>query len=216
MADQNRDRPCIHVSLAGGVDPALYRWVEIGAEEEGVPCRQVQISETGLIATAYATARSSRFDIGVVVAPDRVILHEAHMPPEQPVLTFQIKENAPHICRLMGSNAARLVIRLPFRFDDEAEQPFEQPERQPPQPGALPTKGSRSAQIVEQSPVNRPAGSNLDRAEIAALARAIVGKAMARQSSPEPANPPVSDLGDIEVKSIARIVARIFRERGIQ
>lgn len=215
MADHNTDRPCIHVCLVGGVDPTLYRWVEIGAEEEGVPCRQVQISETGLVATAYATAQSSRFDIGVVVTPDRVILHEAHMPPEQPVLTFQIKESAPHICRLMGSNAARLVIRLPFRFDDEEEQPFEQPDRLTPQLAPRPTTRTRPAQRAEQNPVKRPAGSNPDRADIAALARAIAAKAVARQSSPEPVNPPVSEVGDIDVKSIARIVARILRERGM-
>ena len=212
MADRNTDRPCIHVCLVSGVDPALYRWVEIGAEEEGVPCRQVQISETGPVATAYATAQSSRFDIGVVVTPDRVILHEAHMPPEQPVLTFQIKESAPHICRLMGSNAARLVIRLPFRFDDEEEQPFEQPDRQTPQPAPRLATRTRPAQRVEQN----PAGSNPDRTDIAALARAIAGKVITRQSSPEPVNPPESEVGDIDVKLIARIVARILRERGMQ
>ena len=211
MADRNTDRPCIHVCLAGGVDPALYRWVEIGAEEEGVPCRQVQISENGLISTAYATARSSRFQIGVVVAPDRVLLHEGHMPAEQPVLTFQIKENAAHICRLMGSNAARLVIRLPFRFDDE-EQPFYSPERATRQSEPVSANRNRPA----QNPATRPAGDNPDRGEIVALARAIVAKAMVRQKSPAPKNPPSGDLGDIEVKLIAKIVARILRERGMQ
>jgi hypothetical protein len=152
----------------------------------------VQISETGPVATAYATAQSSRFDIGVVVTPEQAILHEAHMPPEQPVLTFQIKDNAPHICRLIGSNAARLVIRLPFRFDDEVEPPARKTHR----PESLPVAGN-------SPPANPQTESNPERAEIVAL----VGKVMARQKSPEP--------GDVEVKSIARIIARILRERGM-
>lgn len=204
MAEQDRDRPCIHVCLTGGADSRLYRWVEIGAEEEGLPCRQVQISETGPVATAYATAQSSRFDIGVAVTPEQVILHEIHMPPEQPVLTFQTKDNASHMCRLMGSNAARLVIRLPFRFaDDETEQPFEPPARKTPQPEPPATQENRPARQVEPNPANRSASSNPNRAEIAAL----VGRVMARQKSPEP--------GDAEIKSIARIIARILRERGM-
>lgn len=215
MADRSRERPCIHVCLTGGADPALYRWVEIGAEEEGVPCRQVQLSADGPVATAYATAQSSRFDIGVAVTPERVILHEAHMPPEQPVLTFSIKESGPHICRLMGSNAARLVIRLPFRFDDETDQPFEPPARQTAQSGPLPAPTRRPTPPVAQNPGNPPAGANPGQADITALARAIVGKTVARQRSPEPENPSAGNPGEIDVKSIARIVARILRERGV-
>lgn len=214
-ADRSRERPCIHVCLTGGADPALYRWVEIGAEEEGVPCRQVRITADGPVATAYTTAQSSRFDIGVVVTPERVILHEAHMPPEQPVLTFPIKESAPHICRLIGSNAARLVIRLPFRFDDETDPSFESPVRQTAQPGPLSVPRSRPAPPVTQNPGNPPAGANPDQADITALARAIVGKTVARQRSPEPVNPTAGNPGEIDVKSIARIVARILRERGV-
>ena len=124
MAPFAQERPCIHVTLFPGTDPSLYQWVQIGAEEEGVPCRLVQEEAPDLIALAYAAAQSSRFNIGVGVADSEVVLHEIHMPPEQPVLVFKFTGQADYFCRLMGSNAARMIVRKPFRFDDEPA-PFE-------------------------------------------------------------------------------------------
>lgn len=124
MAPFAQERPCIHVSLLPGTDPSLYRWVQIGAEEEGVPCQLANEEAPNLVALAYAAAQSSRFNIGVGVAGNEVVLHEIHMPPEQPVLAFKFSGQADYFCRLMGSNAARMIVRKPFRFDDEPA-PFE-------------------------------------------------------------------------------------------
>ena len=116
---EERERPCIHVSLLPGTDEALYRWVQIGAEEEGVPCRLVTGAAADLIALAYEAATSSRFSIGVGVSPDMVALHEMHMPPEKPVLSWKFSGQPDDFCRMMGTNAARMVVRKPFRFADE-------------------------------------------------------------------------------------------------
>lgn len=124
MAPFAQERPCIHISLFPGTDPSLYRWVQIGAEEEGVPCQLANEEADNLVALAYAAAQSSRFNIGVGVADNEVVLHEIHMPPEQPVLAFKFSGQADYFCRLMGSNAARMIVRKPFRFDDEPA-PFE-------------------------------------------------------------------------------------------
>jgi hypothetical protein len=120
MAVFEQERPCIHVSLLPGADAALYKWVEIGAEEEGVPCQLVTEDANEVVALAYKAALSSRFNIGVGVADDKVVLHELHMPAEQPVLAFKFSGSAEKFCRLMGSNAARMIVRKPFRFGDEA------------------------------------------------------------------------------------------------
>lgn len=119
------DCPAIHVAFASLADENLFRWVQVGAEEEGVPCRRVAISDPGdAAALAYAAAESSRLRIGVAVDRSEVVLHELHMPPELPVLRFRINGQHARRCRLMGGNAARLVVRLPFRFpDDELELP---------------------------------------------------------------------------------------------
>jgi hypothetical protein len=128
-----QDRPCIHVCCIGSADEDLYRWVEIGAEEEGVPTRRMAAEADEPVAAAYAMAQSSRFEIGVSVAPGKVVLHERHMPPAQPVLSFAIGTDPRPMCRLMGSNAARMVVRLPFRFDipDETQAPAQLPAQYP-------------------------------------------------------------------------------------
>lgn len=138
MSVQEQERPCIHVSLLPGTDASLYRWVHIGAEEEGVPCRQVEGQADELTALAYEAARSSRFHIGVALSAETAVLHEMHMPPEQPVMSEPLAERPYFISRLMGANAARMVIRKPFRFaDEEAEQlPQKQPPAAPIQPAA--------------------------------------------------------------------------------
>lgn len=119
------DCPAIHVAFASLADENLFRWVQVGAEEEGVPCRRVAISDPGdAAALAYAAAESSRLRIGVAVDRSEVVLHELHMPPALPVLRFRLDGQDAHRCRLMGSNAARMVVRMPFRFPgDEPEVP---------------------------------------------------------------------------------------------
>jgi hypothetical protein len=123
MDAREQDRPAIHVALLPGTDPALYRWIQIGAEEEGVPCRLVTETAYDLVTMAYEAARSSRFNIGVAVSAEAVVLHERHMPVEKPVMSLRFTGQADYFCRVMGANAARMVVRKPFRFADEATAP---------------------------------------------------------------------------------------------
>lgn len=111
------ERPCIHVSLLPGADASLYRWVDVGAEEEGVPTNQAPGEASDVISLAYQAAQGSRLSIGVGISDQAVVLHERHMPPSQPVLIFNFTDNAPYLCRLMGSNAARMVVHRPLHID---------------------------------------------------------------------------------------------------
>lgn len=153
MAEGNRagvndERPAIHVSVAAGLDQNLFDWVAIGAEEEGVPCRRVVLDQAEPVAGAYEAAVSSRFGVGVGVAFGRIVVHELHMPVAKPVLSFEasaksvgngsngavsapldLQDNFKQYCRLAGSNAARLIIRLPLRFEIEPEPPVVNPKR---------------------------------------------------------------------------------------
>ena len=119
MTQAGMDRPCIHVSLLPNADPTLYRWIEIGAEEEGVPTRQTFGEAEDVVALAYQAAQSSRFQIGVAISDQVVILHEQHMPAGQPVLRFRFENNAPYLCRVMGANAARMVVHRPLHVDPD-------------------------------------------------------------------------------------------------
>jgi hypothetical protein len=202
MTDFQHERPCIHVTLTRGVDDKFYRWVEMGAEEEGVPCCQVQVSETEPVAAAYTAAQSSRFEVGVAVTPQQVVLHEAHMPPTQPVLAFVIKDNAPLICRLIGGNAARLVIRQPLRFEEE-----------PPPRQRKPDRPRQTQPVSATSPL---AAAATDDATIRALARAIVAKTLAQPGEVKPVASSTQPLSQIDIKLIAKVIARILTERGLQ
>jgi hypothetical protein len=121
--DENPERPAIHVSLDPEADESLYKWIAVGAEEEGIPCRLEPADETGdgtdAATLAHAAAQNSRLDVGIGVTSGQVAVHERHMPAERPVIVSKVEENrARHACRLAGSNAARLVIGTPLRLEE--------------------------------------------------------------------------------------------------
>jgi hypothetical protein len=121
--DENPDRPAIHVSLAPEADESLYKWISIGAEEEGIPCRLESADETNgntdSATLAHAAAQNSRLDVGVGLVSGQVAVHERHMPAERPVIISEVEEDhARQVCRSAGANAARLVIGTPLRLDE--------------------------------------------------------------------------------------------------
>lgn len=121
--DETSDRPAIHVSLAPGADESFYKWIAVGAEEEGIPCRldpaDETDDETDVASLAHAAAQNSRLDVGVGIASGQVAVHERHMPVERPVIISEVEEDhARQVCRSAGANAARLVIGTPLRLDD--------------------------------------------------------------------------------------------------
>jgi len=113
------ESPAVHVVLAPGIDPRLFRWVEVGAEEEGVPCRLAQASARDLAAMAYEAAQGSRLGVGIGVGADKVLLHEVHMPAGQPVWEWPSNGAPAEVCRMAGSNAGRFVKRMPLRLEAE-------------------------------------------------------------------------------------------------
>lgn len=170
MAQMDRqERPSIHVTLLTGVDAGAYRWVRIGAEEEGVPCRQIASAGNDVVANAFAAAQSSRFNVGVAVSPHRVVLHESHMPPAQPVLTFDDADDLAQLARLMGCNAARMIIRKPFRFAEDIEEVVETAVPPPPPPP-----------IAKPAPPAVDNEFDLDPAQLKALVTVVVRKLLER------------------------------------
>jgi hypothetical protein len=99
--------------------------------------------------------------VGVSIAPGRVTLHERHMPAGQPVLAFEAPSQFQLWCRLMGSNAARMVVRLPLRFT--IEEPT-------PEPPAKPAARASAAHVAASRP-DEAATSDVD---VAAIARIVV------------------------------------------
>jgi hypothetical protein len=100
----------------------------------------------------------------------------------------------------MGSNAARLVVRLPLRFEDEPET-------------LLNTfNGVKQPQTVSKT-ARSEALSTSGQPQIEALARAIAGKS--GQIQLQPAHVSAGASNQVDVKLVTEIVVRILRERGI-
>lgn len=165
-----QERPCIHIVLLPGADEQAFRDVQLGAEEEGVPCRLVEVEGASAVDLAYAAATSSRFNIGIAVSQREIVLHETHMPTMQPVMAFELADDAAVLRRLMGSNAARLVIRRPLRFADDP----------------LPFSSEKTAgELAMNTPFAAeeevlPPEQELDPAQIAALVALVVRKLQER------------------------------------
>ncbi len=134
--------PTIYVSLSADTDPRAYQWVEIGAEEEGVPCRLLEDTGSDAVVLAHDAARGSRLGVGVGIAGGIAALQEAHMPLHRPVMTIDVDGNALLACRLIGSNAGRMVKHMPLRFSLEEPSPQEPAGVGP----AMPTNGAPVAQ----------------------------------------------------------------------
>lgn len=171
MSDPNRERPCIHISLAAGADQALVRALEVGAEEEGVPCRLLTSNAQGVVAVAYEAAFSSRFGIGLGLDRDEIVLHEMHMPAEQPVLRFGLGAQAAAACRAMGANAARLLVHRPLHLSPLLEAAAG---AAPPAVGCSVRPSVAAPQPVAPS---APAGDiDLEAAALARIVAAVVEK----------------------------------------
>ena len=161
MSDPTRERPCIHIALAAGADAALVRALEIGAEEEGVPCRLMPSNEAAALTAAHEAALSSRFGIGLGLDRGAIVLHEMHMPAAQPVLRFELGGRAVAACRAMGANAARLLVGRPLHLS--------------PLPEAAAGAGAASPTLtVATRPVEPAVEMDLESADLARLVAAVV------------------------------------------
>ncbi len=162
MGDPMRERPCIHIALAAGADAALVRALEIGAEEEGVPCRLMSSAEAVALTAAHEAASSSRFGIGLGLDTGAIVLHEMHMPAAQPVLCFELGGRATAACRAMGANAARLLVGRPLHLS-----PL-------PEPVAGGRTDALAALVTAARPVAPAVDPDTESADLARLVAAVV------------------------------------------
>lgn len=176
------DCPAIHVAFTPLADENLFHWVQVGAEELGVPCRKVAVSVPGgddAVAHAYAAAESSRLRIGVAVGRSEVVLHELHMPAGLPVLRFRMDGQHEQRCRLMGSNAARMVMHLPFRFPGE-EPDIPVPEWLQEVMAAANGNGHHSPAAVPEPAEHAAPDDDLSPAEIAGIVGLVTRRLLER------------------------------------
>ena len=111
-------RPAIVVLAAGA--PAVVREVAAGIEEEGVPFQTGPLSDRSAAAdlAMRAAARSGlQVGVGVGAAGDVSV---CHVRLEQPVFDLAAGTARP-LVRLVGHNAARMVVGLPLKTMPDGE-----------------------------------------------------------------------------------------------
>jgi len=83
----------------------------LGIEEEGVPVEVHHHDEANPLVLAHDAAVASRLGIGVGVALEYVVITTEKLPEGRPYIAALLGEAD----RIVGSNAARIVKRIPLR-----------------------------------------------------------------------------------------------------
>ena len=105
------ERPTINLAVHEGIGDEQLTQVLLGIEEEGVPSRVERLPELNPLTLAHRAATSSRLGIGLGIALDYVVITTEKLPERRPYLAD----------RIIGSNAARLVKRLPLREPERSQ-----------------------------------------------------------------------------------------------
>lgn len=114
------ERPTINLAVHEGVSDEQLTQVLLGIEEEGVPSRVDRLSELNPLTLAHRAATSSRLGIGLGIALDYVVITTEKLPERRPYLAHFLGRSE-QADRIIGSNAARLVKRLPLREPERSQ-----------------------------------------------------------------------------------------------
>ena len=114
------ERPTINLAVHEGVGDEQLTQVLLGIEEEGVPSRVDRLPELTPLVLAHRAATSSRLGIGLGIALDYVVITTEKLPEQRPYLAHFLGSSE-QADRIIGSNAARLVKRLPLREPERSQ-----------------------------------------------------------------------------------------------
>lgn len=107
------ERPTVRVRLNDRLADQAIAEVLLGLEEEGVPVEVTRHTDLNPLALAHDAALESRLGIGIGVSLDYIVTTTEKLPAERPYLV-EILHRSEATDRAAGSNAARLVKRMPL------------------------------------------------------------------------------------------------------
>ncbi len=93
-----------------------FRDVLLGIEEEGIPFDLQPQHYSDVLELAFKASISSRIGVGIGISKEGIVLQYEKLKKEAPL--FRIKLYQTDQYRNMGSNAARLVKKMPFKSLD--------------------------------------------------------------------------------------------------
>lgn len=97
------------------VDEVLH-----GIEEEGVPFSVEELEDANPVELAFRGAELSHLGVGIGITENEVVLHFIKLKEDQPIFRIPAYSNEATL-RAIGSNAARLVKKMPFKNLDNTE-----------------------------------------------------------------------------------------------
>lgn len=99
----------------GHVDDSIVTEVLLGIEEEGVPYFKKAADNVDSAAVlGYKAAEASHLGVGIGICENEIVLHYSKLKESEPLFTIQTTKDSERL-RTIGSNAARLVKRMPFK-----------------------------------------------------------------------------------------------------
>lgn len=103
----------IHVSEKFGGQNILNQ-ICYGIEEEGIPYEVIAISGSDYKSMAYQACQKSRLGVGIGVSEGYIAMQYEKLEPQSPLFSASTHDDIANI-RAIGTNAARLVKRMPFK-----------------------------------------------------------------------------------------------------
>ena len=108
------DRPTIIINISDGVTQTHLAEVLYGIEEEGIPYTLQSVSHMSAAQAAHRAAIQSRLGLGVGASAGLVAVTTEKLAEDQPYISQNLNATR-ELDRAIGSNAARLVKRIPLR-----------------------------------------------------------------------------------------------------
>jgi len=88
----------------------------LGIEEEGIPYQLEAVHNSDVLELAHEASVNSRLGVGIGVSKEGIVLQYEKLDKASPL--FRIKLYQLDLYRKIGSNAARLVKKMPFKSLD--------------------------------------------------------------------------------------------------
>jgi hypothetical protein len=108
------EKPSVKVFYdQGNFSIADFDDVLLGIEEEGIPYDVQGRDSSDVLGLAFEASRSSRVGVGIGISKEGIVLQYEKLEKDSPI--FRIKIYQIDSYRIIGSNAARLVKKMPFK-----------------------------------------------------------------------------------------------------
>lgn len=116
VQNMKKNKPAINIYYSSKIDKnhKKIRVLLNGIEEEGIPYKLISEDETDILTLSYEACNSSILGVGLGINNEEIVLHYNKLHKSQPLFKVKLTSDNSEI-RVLGSNGARLVKKMPFK-----------------------------------------------------------------------------------------------------